>query len=353
MKKLIALVLLLCLLPCAAHAQTKVETILLPRAQVSYEPVPGGYCLTRESSASVFNRLGFSQREMVPHMEETDLYALMWDASLNAEFQLIAFPTENADMEGMKAYGVEWLRADFRRHYEESGYEVEDVYLYRSAGHEYIRSEVTYTYEDGLVEPMIDFYTVQNGYVIEVVVFSYQAVVDEKTITLAENLVDSVWCGLLDGYTQITEGAVSLQMWLPEDMALCKGEEEGCWEASAPDGSWSIRWHIFGGVSGDADRLSDAGARALYEDRSRKIKAAGGTVASAEHIQTDMHRYTHIGYQTTNDAGMLCYVDEYYTKQSGYGLTVEGISEGVPLSDEALSLLRKIVDSQIVRVAEE
>lgn len=78
MKRLLTILLLLTLI-LPARAETDGEgnvVIALPEAELYFLPLEeGAPVLTRESSASEFNRLGMSQRELLPQMEAYGIYA--------------------------------------------------------------------------------------------------------------------------------------------------------------------------------------------------------------------------------------------------------------------------------------
>ena len=66
MKKFVAVLLLLCLLPLCGLAEMDEDgdvVVTLEGAEFFFTPIVG-YCITQESSASVFTRAGFSQREL-------------------------------------------------------------------------------------------------------------------------------------------------------------------------------------------------------------------------------------------------------------------------------------------------
>lgn len=72
MKKLAALLLILCLMPLFALAEMDEDgdiVVSLDGAEFFFTPLEGCDGVSRESSASVFNRLGLSPRELLPMME--------------------------------------------------------------------------------------------------------------------------------------------------------------------------------------------------------------------------------------------------------------------------------------------
>lgn len=104
MKKLIAILMFVCLLPLCGLAEMSEDggvVVTLDGVEVFFMPVEGSVCLTRESSASVFNRLGFSQRETVPWMEENDIYALIYNLQTNTEIQVSIYRSLAEDFDNL------------------------------------------------------------------------------------------------------------------------------------------------------------------------------------------------------------------------------------------------------------
>lgn len=196
MKKLIALLLLVCLLPLCAAAEIWADdgvTVVLDGAEIFFTPIEG-YCLTRKSSASVFNRLGLSQREVVPWMEETDVYALLFNAALDTEIQISATPTSDMDFDDLNKFGLDMTCETIENLYIMQGYEVESVGMCHTPdGHSYVEIVASYTYEDGYVAHMVGYFTCQSGYAVSVLLFSYEGALTEEQIFLCESVIDSLW----------------------------------------------------------------------------------------------------------------------------------------------------------------
>ena len=200
MKKLITLLLLMCLLPLCALAEMDEDgnvTVTLSGAEVFFTPVEGAYLLTRESSASVFNQLGLSQRELIPYMESYDIYAMMFfgDTQGNmAEVQLCVYETTDMDFDDLTVYGQDMNCEVVEAFYKDGGYEVESVELRHTlSGHSYVKAVASYAYEDGSVEHVVEFYTCQSGYAVQVMCFPYDGPATEEQNYLLESLVDSLW----------------------------------------------------------------------------------------------------------------------------------------------------------------
>lgn len=196
MKKLIALLMLLCLLPLSALAEMDEDgdvVVTLDGAEFFFTPIEG-YCVTRESSASVFNKLGMSQREVVPFMVEYDVFALLFDEEVTMELQVSAYPTVETDFDEMNEFGETVMCEDFQYFYTDMGYDVVSVESYLAPeGHRFIRSILSYTYEDGMVEHMVEYLTCQAGYTVAITLYPYEGAPTEEQIALAESVADSLW----------------------------------------------------------------------------------------------------------------------------------------------------------------
>ena len=127
MKKLLMLLLAAMLLLVCARAEMADVVITLPGQQVAFTPLEGGVCLTRESSASAFNKAGLSQREVLPYMEEYDLYAMLFDAEYTLEMQLCLYEGGVADYTGLDAFAVSALCDEYESWYAGYGYEVRSI----------------------------------------------------------------------------------------------------------------------------------------------------------------------------------------------------------------------------------
>lgn len=196
MKKLMTL-LLAGLLPLCALAELGEDgdvTVTLPGAEFFFTPMEDSVLLTRESSASVFNRIGLSQREVVPYMEEYDVYAMLFDLALETEIQISASPTTDQDYDDMDEYGEMLTCESVRSFYEDQGYQVDSVEIYRAEdGHKYVKSIYAYTYEDGYVEYTLEYFTCQAGYAVFILLFPYEGAPTEAQILQGDTLADSLW----------------------------------------------------------------------------------------------------------------------------------------------------------------
>lgn len=97
-------------------------------------------------------------------MEESSVYALMYDVALNCEVQVAAWPTAVENMADMTDFGISMMSEYVRRDYEEYGYTVDCVELYSVAGgHKFIRTIASCSGEAGL-EYMVEYLTYHGGY---------------------------------------------------------------------------------------------------------------------------------------------------------------------------------------------
>ena len=197
MKKLIALLLLLCLLPLCALAEMEGDgdvVVPLDGAEFFFTPIEGGHLLTRDSSASVFNRLGLSQREVLPSMEADGVYAILFDLARRAEIQILASPTDVRDYDEMTADELAQACEALCSRYECWDWQIETAEMYRAPdGHQYIKFIYYYTYEDGTVEYSVEYQTCQAGYSLMILVYPFGA--DAPTmeqIAQGEAIADSL-----------------------------------------------------------------------------------------------------------------------------------------------------------------
>ncbi len=196
MKKLLALLLALCLLPMSALAEMNEGgdvVVTLEGAALSFTPIENGYCITRESSASVFNRLGMSQRDVLPYMEEYDVYAMLYDAEQLTEVQLSAISTMETDFDALDEQSAALMCESFQIYYASLGYDVASVVMYQAPeGHKYVCSTMSYTYEDGYVEGMVEYLTCQAGYSVSIVVFPYEGLPAQTHTAIGNAIADSL-----------------------------------------------------------------------------------------------------------------------------------------------------------------
>lgn len=197
MKRFIALLLTLCLLPLFASAEMNAAgeiVVELDGGKFTFTPPEELICMTRESSASVFNRVGLSQREVVPAMEANGIYALLYDADVTMEIQVIAYPTAQEDFADLTDYGEELLRASMENFYAECGYDVQFCEIYTvPGGHKFICTNMSFPYEDGTPDYVVEYITCHGGYCVNIMLYTYDAEPTEEQMSLSDALADSLW----------------------------------------------------------------------------------------------------------------------------------------------------------------
>ncbi len=196
MKKLFALLLVMCLLPMSALAEMDEYgnvVVKLPGAQFAFVPIDG-YCLTRETSASVFNMLGMSQRDMFAYMQEYGVYAMLYDEDFSVEMQVTAWESAGEDFDDMTAFGLDAMATSLRQGYRGQGWQVNRAEAYRSpTGHVFVCCEASAVFEDGGSEYVTEYLTCQANYAVSVLVYSMSGEYEANQRLLAEELADSLW----------------------------------------------------------------------------------------------------------------------------------------------------------------
>lgn len=195
MKKLIAFLLTLCLLPVFASAEMTGSdySVALEGASFTFVPPQELVCMTRESSASVFGRVGLSQRDVVPSMEALHVYALLTDETISVEIQLIAVPTEDGDYIALKADEAESTRAGFAHYYQTFGFDVQSCEVYDvSGGHRFIRTAMSAPLEDGTPDYSVEYLTCHGGYALSITLYTYESAPTQEQLALCDALADSL-----------------------------------------------------------------------------------------------------------------------------------------------------------------
>ena len=361
MKKLIALVLVLCLLPLCAMA----ETVTLPLADgtLTFDAFEGGYVLTAETSASVFNRLGMSQRELLAWMAEEDVDALLYDAALGCEVLISVYEEDGPALSSYTLEERQQICDSFRENYEQYGYIVHGVDIQKKGEFTCLYAYITLPYEDGSEENRIVYETLFGGYHLLMTMFTFEGVEPAEYVLLADRMAQSMRYTPNPGLVKLGLPGVSLQLSAPEGMTVHASVEEagvtlaepaaaevvGC--MADPAGEWYVLWQVDESASGDMERLSAAGVRALYEARAKSRRFLGCTVTLTESHPESRQVYIRMAYQFTDESGAAWYAEEYYTKQDGWGVIVTVYSP-VPLTEDVQAMLENVINSQMVTVTE-
>lgn len=198
MKKLIALVMAL-LLPLCAMAEMDEDGVVVSfdSAEVFFIPYEC-YCLTQESSASQFTRLGLSQREVLAWMEDANVQALLFDEAFETEIHVsIALASGMSDFDDLSVYALDMACESVESMYITQGYDVETVDMCHTInGHSYVQIVASYLYEDGYVTHTRGYFTCQSGYVVSVLLYPFEGAPTEEQIYLCEGIIDSLWLTL-------------------------------------------------------------------------------------------------------------------------------------------------------------
>ena len=383
MKKLIAILLLVCLLPLCVLAEMDEDgnvTVVLDGAEVFFTPVDG-YCLTRETSASVYNRVGLSQREILPWMEQNDVYALMINQTAEIEAQLTISPTTELDFDDMTKYGLDMMCEVSEGYFRDMGLDVESSKIYHTFdGHSYVKTVGSYIAEDGGTQHVVEYFTCQSGYAVYVTMYSLGEAFTEEQMLLCEGMIESLWLSegasesaALTEYTELALGKITVRFQLPEDMKLLtkdSGEADWAglpkgyvwgWKKSlawgdmhglcvSPDGKWEIQWQLVDESNGgDMNSLTDEEVNQAVQHYMEVLRAEGSNISYGAGVKVGAYKYSNIRYNYTS-AGTLMHAVEYYTCQDGRGLFVTLVSYNELASEEVLSLFRDIIESQIIIV---
>ena len=196
MKKLAVWLVVLCLLTLCALAEMDEDgdvVVTLDGAEFFFTPIVG-HCITQESSASVFTRAGFSQRELLPWMEQNGVYALMYDETGAVEIQVVAHPSAETDFDEMNEFGETMMCEELAYSYTDHGYDVTSTEIYLAPeGHKFVRISAAYTEADGGLIHMVDYFTCQAGYGVSVCLFHNGGEATEAQLLMCEEVADSLW----------------------------------------------------------------------------------------------------------------------------------------------------------------
>ncbi len=199
MKKLAVLLVILCLLPLCALAEMDEDgdvVVTLDGAEFFFTPIEDAHLLTRESSASAFNRIGLRQYELLQHMENYDIYAVLYfgDAAQGTvETQIAAYASVDTDFDEMNEYGETLMCESLKSSYTDQGHRVSAADVYRAPeGHAFIRLSMAYDGDTG-EEFLTVYITCQAGYTVELRFFPFDGPLTDGQQEVAELLVDSLW----------------------------------------------------------------------------------------------------------------------------------------------------------------
>ncbi len=193
MKKLIALLLVLLLLPVTALAEETEEGDILitldDGTTVFFTPLEDSGWVTRKSAPARFLSLGLDYREMIPFMEEYAVHMLMYDAEETSEIQVSAYPCTDGSLRDMTAAEQEAFCAQWVADFQEAGYEVLDCEIRTlPSGGVFIRTLASATYEDGWTDYLLEYVTIVDGWTVGFHLFSYLEGVVQEQVALLETV---------------------------------------------------------------------------------------------------------------------------------------------------------------------
>lgn len=197
MKKLLAILCVLCLLPFAALAEEEPREKLIEVGDLNVYFVPPAdtILLTRDSNAFAFIRAGRFRPNELPYMEEYDIYAMMLpEDGRPYQFTLALWPTEAEDLDGVTNFMAARMCSAYRNSYEAAGYIVETVEYRTTGGYDCIYIAAHYPYEDGTSDYLAQYGTTQNGYALWVDLLIYNEPIPAEALGMLSDLIDTVWC---------------------------------------------------------------------------------------------------------------------------------------------------------------
>ena len=196
MKKLIVLVLLVCLMTLCAAAEMDEDgdvVVTLDGVEFFFTPIEG-HCITRKSIPAKFMLAGLDRQKTLALMEAQEVYALLFDAADTCEIQVIAYESVKTDFDEMTDHGAELMRSDVVYVYEDQGYEVAWAEVYNAPeGHTFVRMLISWPDADGTEEYALTYITCQAGYTVGMNLYTYGALITETQMEIAELLADSMW----------------------------------------------------------------------------------------------------------------------------------------------------------------
>lgn len=351
MKRVMLLMLALLMFCVPALAEEIVE---LPDAVVTYTPPEGFYLLTRESSASVFNRIGLRQRDLLPWMEQNDVYAILYDLETGSELLMYLYPAEDDPLEALTPEELDLLRQSWVENLELNGYEEVSADFHETEEGLWLWSRHKAYMQDGTPCWIMTMVAVRSGTAMTLDLFCYGAPPAEGLTDRFMQMAAGVRLTLPESLTMLSAEGVTIRLQLPETMTMCDvlpdppevpaGEVIGA--AASEDGVWFVQWQLFEGATGDMERLSASGLRSLYESRAKQKRTAGFTVTLQEACTELRQVYVHLCYELPGG----WYAEEYYTKQGGWGVIVTAYRQGQPMTETEQEMLWQLIASQLITV---
>ncbi|MBQ2952881.1 MAG: hypothetical protein IJE07_04935 [Clostridia bacterium] len=365
MKKLLAflLVLLMCV-PALAE-----EVIELPDAVVTCEVPQGMYVLTRESSASAFNRLGLSQREVLPIMEAEGIYAILYDMAEGTEIHISAGPVIAQGFDEMTGDEFEQICQEYRTFYEGTGVQFDVLEGYCSTqGMWFISSLVSQSMADGSVRSALEYYTCQAGYALCVSVYPADGIVTAERMARGQAVADSlrvkaqaigqVRIPLTDAYLDLTpfRGGVCLTQEsdaeLYEDLGIDRdaelrwmAENNVCAVLVDGSGMGEVQVTVKSADYPDFNLCTPKQDAALLETLVEAAETDSYIVLDTGMHDNGHHRFAWMTYQWANFQGVQESRVYYLTGWNDYMIEVVVFVHQHDALDDYAALVRELVDS--------
>lgn len=146
--------------------------------KLTFTPIDVRFCLTRESSRYMFNNMGYYRDEIVPMMEDYNIYAMLYDRNQRTRVQVHI----QEELEGA-CYSAEedWRLAAMERVSAiNNGWRVEENGIVTLEGLKFVRMLVVTQDADGREEWRLLYTTCENGMSMEIqLIASGRKIIDQ------------------------------------------------------------------------------------------------------------------------------------------------------------------------------
>lgn len=146
--------------------------------KLTFTPIDVRFCLTRESSRYMFNNMGYYRDEIVPMMEDYNIYAMLYDRNQRTRVQVHI----QEELEGA-SYSAEedWRLAAMERVSAiNNGWRVEENEIVTLEGLKFVRMLVVTQDADGSEEWRLFYTTCENGMSMEIqLIASGRKIIDQ------------------------------------------------------------------------------------------------------------------------------------------------------------------------------
>lgn len=205
---LLALLLLAIMPAMAEETAARAYTIHMTEVDVAFAVPEGMLCLTNETSASVFNEWGMSQREVFAYMEEWDVYAMLYDLDTGESYQVSIYPFMASDYDKLTdAETLETLEG-LKDEMLQAGCEVLLAEWYQGGSCNFAALETSSEYEDGYAEESCHYFTNQAEYCVTIVGYPYEGDLTDAVRANVRLMADSLTITPTWAYTPAEEFVV-------------------------------------------------------------------------------------------------------------------------------------------------